>query len=215
VRHFKLDDGKLYRIDENLRRLHLPRNQREAVIKRFHEGLAHLGFNSIHDLVHRRYWWPKIDKAIKTYIVNCPQCQLNRSHHSSSQPPVPIRPFPPTALPFEGWDIDFIQHLPVTERGNRHIITAIDYATRCVVAKAVPDMTAAIVVKFLYEDILMNYGSPDEIISDRGSSFLSVAVAGFERLQNIRHFASSQWNSRTHAFYVGSLAHNTYRFVSR
>ena len=62
---------------------------------------------------------------------------------------------------------------------KRHIITAIDYATRWVVAKAVKTVDAATVAKFLYEDILMNYGSPFELISDRGNAFL--ADCGFIR----------------------------------
>jgi transposase InsO family protein len=42
---------------------------------------------------------------------------------------------------------------------------------------------------------MKTYSSPYEII--RGSSFLSVAVAEFERLENIRHFASSPYHPQT------------------
>ena len=54
--------------------------------------------------------------------------------------PQPIHPSP---LQFERWGIDFIQDLPVSISGNKHIITAIDYASRWVVAKAVPERSSA------------------------------------------------------------------------
>jgi hypothetical protein len=88
---------------------------------------------------------------------------LNRSQSTGTS--TPIRPVPPAGLRFERWGIDFIQDLRETVNGNRHIITAIDYATRWIVAKAVPERTSAELVKFLYEDILMNYGCPYEVFS--------------------------------------------------
>ncbi|KAH9263063.1 hypothetical protein BASA83_013621 [Batrachochytrium salamandrivorans] len=76
--------------------------------------------------------------------------------------------------------------LPETKAGKRHIVTAIDYATRWVVAKAVPNRDSATVASFLY-DLMVSYGSPFEILTDRGSAFLSEGVKEFEALQRIRH----------------------------
>ena len=72
--------------------------------------------------------------------------------------------------------MDFIGRLPETKLGNKYIITAIDYATRWVVAKAVKDMTSTTVVDFLYNDIIMHYGVPIELFTDRGKSFLSEGI---------------------------------------
>ncbi|KAH9266368.1 hypothetical protein BASA83_010607 [Batrachochytrium salamandrivorans] len=59
-----------------------------------------------------------------------------------------------------------------TKSGNKYLITCIDYATRWIIAKPVKDMTEGAVAKFLYE-LMMTYGAPFEIISDRGKSFLA------------------------------------------
>jgi transposase InsO family protein len=93
--------------------------------------------------------------------------------------------------------MDFVQNLPETKAGNRHIITAIDYATRWTVCRAVPEMTAAAVAKFLYHDILLNFGAPYEIITDRGAAFLSEALQDFEATQRIRHRASTPYHPQT------------------
>jgi hypothetical protein len=79
-------------------------------------------------LFEKRYWWPNWKIDLKGYIRHCPECQLDESQTNGTQ--TPLRPIPPSGLPFERWGIDFIQDLPETISGNRHIITAIDYATR-------------------------------------------------------------------------------------
>lgn len=194
---FQLKHDKLHHVADDQRTLtpYLSSSHRQNNIKRFHDGLGHLKSGSIIALVKRRYWWPKMDDEIKDYVSRCPKCQLDQSatgrHHK-----VPIKPIPPVALPFERWGVDAVTNLTETKNGNRNILTAIDYATRWVVAKAVPNINSATVAQFLYE-ILMNYGSPHEIITDRGSSFLSEGLKEFERIQQIRHYASTPYHPQT------------------
>ncbi|KAH9270402.1 hypothetical protein BASA83_007396 [Batrachochytrium salamandrivorans] len=82
------------------------------------------------------------------------------------------------------------------QSGNQHIITAIDYATRWVVAKAVPNRDSVTVASFLYE-LMMNYGSPFELFTDRGSSFISEGIREYEKLQRIRHHATTPYHPQT------------------
>ncbi|KAH9274713.1 hypothetical protein BASA83_002912 [Batrachochytrium salamandrivorans] len=172
-----------------------PSWDRKSVYTRFHRGLGHLKFDSIIDLVTRRYWWPTMKQDIKKYISECPECQLDQSA-SGRHAPTPIRPIPSVALPFERWGMDFVQDLPRTKSGNQHIITAIDYATRWVVAKAVPNRDSVTVASFLYE-LMMNYGSPFELFTDRGSSFISEGIREYEKLQRIRHHATTPYHPQT------------------
>ena len=94
---------------------------------------------------------------LKQNIADCAKCQLNRS---GSQSQVPLQPIPPVALPFERIGMDFVSNLPKTKNENCHIITIVDYATRWTISKPVKEMTSDVVVKFLYEEVLMNHGSP-------------------------------------------------------
>ena len=61
-------------------------------------------------------------------------------------------------VPWERVEIDFIRPLLVTEKGNRYIITVIDYFTRWPQAKAVPNANTETAIEFLYEDIICRYG---------------------------------------------------------
>lgn len=196
---FRMEQDELYRLEGLERVLYLPTAKRQEQMRRFHDGLAHLASASILPLLKRRFWWPNMVKDMKKYVSECPQCQLDRPEHFTvkEMKRLPMRPIPSVALPFERWGLDFIQNLPRTKKGNRHIITAIDYGTRWVLAKAVPEMTTEQVVSFLYDEVLMHYGAPYELITDRGSSFMAEAMTEFERLQGIRHLASSPYHPQT------------------
>ena len=170
-------------------------NNRTNLIERFHHQLAHLKFDSIIELLTRRYWWPNMKSDVRDYIARCPQCQLNSSA-SGVHAPTPLRPITPTALPFERWGIDFVGRLPETKSGNKFIITAIDYATRWVVAKPIRNMNESAVASFLYS-LMMDYGTPYEIISDRGKSFLAEGIKEFENRNQITHLATTPYHPQT------------------
>ncbi|KAH9248950.1 hypothetical protein BASA81_013350 [Batrachochytrium salamandrivorans] len=58
------------------------------------------------------------------------------------------------------------------------------------------EMTEAAVATFLY-DLMMTYGAPFEIISDRGKSFLAEGISEFERENSIRHLATTPYHPQT------------------
>lgn len=196
---FTLRNDKLYFVEGQKLKLYLPRSQRVSILKRFHEGLGHLAFDSLIDLIEARFWWPNLRSSFRDFLKECAQCQLNRPLSAAQRQAQaqPSRPLPPAALPFERIGLDFVQNLPLTKKGNRHILTCVDYATRWVIARAVPDMEATTVVNFLYEEVLLNHGCPLEIVSDRGGSFLAEVFKEFEQLQSIRHLASTPYHPQT------------------
>ncbi|KAH9272836.1 hypothetical protein BASA83_004722 [Batrachochytrium salamandrivorans] len=197
LKNFRFRDNTFVRIlnDGKSTATYMPSNDRIQVMKHYHESLAHLKYGSIIDLITRRFWWPDMKKDLKDYIARCPECQLNRSA-SRTHAPLPIRPVPPVALPFERWGIDFYGPMVETKNGSKYLITCIDYATRWVLAKPVREMTEAAVATFLY-DLMMTYGAPFEIISDRGKSFLAEGISEFERENSIRHLATTPYHPQT------------------
>ncbi|KAH9270406.1 hypothetical protein BASA83_007404 [Batrachochytrium salamandrivorans] len=134
-------------------------------------------------------------KDLKDYISRCPECQLNRSA-SRTHAPLPIQTCSSRCTPFERWGIDFYGPMVETKSGSKYLDTCIDYATRWVLAKPVREMTEAAVATFLY-DLMMNYGAPFEIISDRGKSFLAEGISEFERENSIRHLATTPYHPQT------------------
>jgi hypothetical protein len=198
LKNFQFKDDRLVRVSEDGKTMawYLPATNRVEVIEHYHKNLAHLKTNSILDILKTRYWWPDMSDAINKVVKDCYRCQLSESNPKREKPKHVV-PIPPVPLPFERWGVDFIQDLPTTLSGNKHIVTAIDYATRWVVAKAVPNRDKETVIKFLYNDILVNYMAPFEILTDRGNAFLSDAVEEFEKKHGIRHKRTTPYHPQT------------------
>ncbi|MCO5584217.1 hypothetical protein L7F22_038141 [Adiantum nelumboides] len=72
---------------------------------------------------------------------------------------------------FEKWGIHVVGQLPITSRGRNYILTAVDYLSRWAEAKAVRQITAKDVAKFVYEEICCKFGVPLELLSDQGPGF--------------------------------------------
>jgi len=51
-----------------------------------------------------------------------------------------------------------------------------DYFTKWPEARAIPDMKADTVAKFIFEEIVCRHGVPKEILSDRGTPFVNKVV---------------------------------------
>jgi transposase InsO family protein len=127
----------------------------------------------------------------------CAGCQLNQSIHNSNTLAPQMHPLEPPGIPFYRWGIDFVQDLPRNPDGFTQIITCIDYATRFVVAKAVKNRTAKTVAEFLFNEILLKFGAPNEILSDRASSFMSNVLQEYLDLQRIHHYPSTPYHPQS------------------
>ena len=92
----------------------------------------------------------------------------------------------PTA-PWERVGIDFIGPLPETEKGNKYIITAIDYFTKWPEAKAVLAATAQVAIEFLYEEVICRYGLVKYFHTDRGTHFNNELMQMMTNKFKIRH----------------------------
>ena len=63
-------------------------------------------------------------------------------------------------------------------------------------AKAVPDGTGQEMAKFFLNEVITEFGAPEEIIIDRGIEFLN-SVEEMNKLQNIKHRKSTAYHPRT------------------
>ncbi|GMF58796.1 unnamed protein product [Phytophthora fragariaefolia] len=77
-----------------------------------------------------------------------------------------IPPLRSLGLGFVGdrWALDVAGSLPLTARGNRYVIAAVEYATRCAIAVAVPIHTANDVARFLMERVILMRATLHELV---------------------------------------------------
>jgi hypothetical protein len=83
-----------------------------------------------------------------------------------------------TLQEFEKWAIDFVGPIdpPGKCTGERYIITAREYLTRCVKARAVKEYSATTVAHFIFYDVITRFGCPKVLMSDQGTHFINKTV---------------------------------------
>ena len=119
----------------------------------FHRSYGHYNEVTMFGLFKDRYWWPTMKRDIRSFCRHCKECQLIQGRHTG-QVMAPLTPSTEwtiaTLCPFDRWGLDLIGVLPKTKRGNKWVVTAVDYATRWPVAKALTKAMAENLADFVY-----------------------------------------------------------------
>ncbi|GBL76977.1 hypothetical protein AVEN_12641-1 [Araneus ventricosus] len=128
---------------------------------------------------------PGLYRSVRRYVVHCQECQRTKS--VPQKPPGLLLPIPPATVPFQSVGIDLLGRFSKSTRGNKWIIVCTDYLSRFAVTKALQTAEAQEVAKFMMEEIVLKYGAPRVIITDRGKVFQSKLVTERNHLCNSRH----------------------------
>src|SRR4030095_2944691 len=124
----------------------LQQGEVEPIMYLYHNDpiAGHFGIEKTFQKIKRTYFWPQMYEEIRRYVQSCHKCQVQSRRKKNNE----LHPIEPTA-PWERVGIDFVGPLTTTERGNKYIITAIDYFTRWPEVRAVPEATAEEAAKFI------------------------------------------------------------------
>ncbi len=97
--------------------------------------------------------------------------------------------------PFMKWGLDILGPLKLIGRYtiNKHILVAIDYATKWVEVRALKTNTIVITIIFLYECILIKFGCPLTIVTNQGVHVINDVIKYL-----IDHFLLKHVNSTTY-----------------
>src|SRR6266511_3585748 len=119
---------------------------------------------------------------IRGYVQTCDACQRRGNPKANNI----LHPIEPKA-PLQRIRIDIVGPLTITKKGNRYIVTAMDYFTKWLIAKAIKEATAKTVSKFIYEKIICEHGCPQILQSDRGTHFVNRVIQDLSEKFRIKH----------------------------
>ena len=93
--------------------------------------------------------------------------------------------------------MDFIGPIqPLGSWKHRYIILATDYATKWVEARATRKNDADTAGRFIFERIIMRFGHPLELVSDRGTHFLNEVISELTDRYSISHRKTTPYNPK-------------------
>ena len=176
-KHFSVQNGVLYKKSKFGFAMCVPNTLRNTVLYFCHDvpAAGHMGVEKTLARVLQRYWWPRVTVDVRKYVLSCIFCQLHK--HQTGTPFGLLQPIPPPSSCFESIVIDHLGPFKLTKEKNQHIIVAIDALSKYVELEAVPDTTAAGVVRFLKNNIVHRFGTPVRVVSDQGSAYTAKEVA--------------------------------------
>ncbi|KAG0754276.1 hypothetical protein G6F62_009856 [Rhizopus arrhizus] len=163
---YAFSDDKIYcRVGTRFVRVP-PIHERPNILNEVHEGHGHFGINASWSRLYNEFWWSDCYQELYCHVQSCNQCPLY-----SSPKDIPTTLKVPVNYLFEQLSIDFVGPLPKTDRGNMHMLVAIEAFSKWPIAVATPNTEAKTVASFLYNQIFTVFGPCTHLLSDNGAAF--------------------------------------------
>lgn len=200
---YTIDKGILYReftapnvdFGNKFRQVVVPSEYRKHVMKIAHESIlgGHQAAKKTSEKVMAHFYWPGLGADIRRYCQSCDTCQ--RTIPKGRVTKIPLGDMPIIDTPFERVAVDLVGPIkPSTERGHRYILVLMDYATRYPEAVPLKSIEAEVVA----EELLAMYtrlGIPKQVLTDRGSQFMSGVMKEVNRLLSIHPLATTPYHA--------------------
>ena len=173
----------------------VPTSLRSVILQEAHSGslAGHFAFKKVYNRVRRYYWWRGMRAVVYHYCRRCLVCASRKGTGKPIRPPLsPI----PVGGPFHRVGVDVLQ-LPLTTSGNRYVVCFLDYLTKWVEAFAIPDQRAETIARLFVENVVCRHGIPEELLSDRGTNFMSDLIQGICDQLGVKKVNTSGYHPQT------------------
>ena len=98
--------------------------------------------------------------------------------------------------PFHRVAVDILK-LPLTSNGNRYVAVFMDYLTKWPEAFAIPDQKAETIASLFIEHIVCRHGISEELLTDRGTNFLSNLIQEICQILEVKKINTSGYHPQT------------------
>ena len=146
----------------------VPEAFRRTVFHALHD-LSHPGRQATARLVSARFVWHGLNKDVVAWAAECVACQRAKIQRHVRSPPEKI-PIPDAR--FQSVNVDLVGPLPQSQ-GFTYLLTVVDRFSRWPEAIPLASTDAASVARAFVAQWVSRFGVPGQIISDRGSQFVS------------------------------------------
>jgi len=96
-----------------------------------------------------------------------------------------------TPWPFAICEVDILRYFPLSKEQVKYILVGIDHFTKWIEAEPITTILAASVRKFIWKNIVCQFGIPNTLISNNGTQFIDKGVKKFLKCLGIKHRAIS------------------------
>ena len=134
------------------------------VLERIHQD-RHLGIRKTLQDFRRRFEGVRDRMICQAVVSSCLGCQVGSDHRPRKVPQGQIE----STSPWDILSIAVMGPFVSNRRGERYVLSIIDCFTKYLILVPLKDRTASTVSKALYERVIVDFGCPRKILSDRGT----------------------------------------------
>lgn len=155
-------------------KLYVPLICRNFILNHYHAHptVGHWGIAKTLDLVSRTFAWPNLRADILDMVKFCESCQkVNRD----LRPPQGC--MMPLSIPGRPWStsgVDFIVKLPFSSGFDSIMVVVDHYSKGAQFIPAKESWTASQLADAFVKEVFRLHGLPDKLVSDRGTTFMSI-----------------------------------------
>ena len=164
----------------------IPASLRKKILYSMHDDplSGHLGTQKTYEKMRSRFYFPQMRKYINYYVKSCAECQTRKRTYMT--PAGLLQPMTCGGVA-ERFGIDILGPFPKSYKDNKQIVVATEYFTRFAIVRALPEETASQIAMFITENIVCQFGSPKEILTDQGRQFRSKLMNEITFLMQTKH----------------------------
>lgn len=117
-----------------------------------------------------RYWFSGVRRYVRQHVRACIECLVNKV--PGGKKAGLLHPIPVTRRPFERIHVDNLGPFLKSSRGYEYIMVCIDSFTRYVMLYPLKNIKGIATIKAM-EDLVLRFGNPRVIVTDRRTCFTS------------------------------------------
>jgi RNase H-like domain found in reverse transcriptase/Integrase zinc binding domain/Chromo (CHRromatin Organisation MOdifier) domain/Integrase core domain len=185
----RIEDGKIFVPNS-------PELQGE-IIRHHHDSViaGHPGIDRTLEAIQRSFIWPRMRQTVAEYVQACQECQRVKIDRTARRAPLNPHDVPPR--PWHTITIDMIGPLP-SSNGFDAILVIVDrFSKRMILEPVTTKLTAQGVANIYVKRVFANWGLPEKVISDRGSTFVSKFMVELYAFLKIEKNASTAYHPIT------------------
>ena len=184
---FFLSQGIIYRKDDGDKDLLVvPEKMKMKVLTAHHDipTAAHQGVARTKERLKGSYYWYHMGKDVQKYVRGCQVCNRMKGPHGKA-PKHPLM-IDHAGEPMERVHMDFLGPLPVSEKGNEHLLVIVDQFTKWVELIPLPNQKAETTARAAVNEFFTRFGLPMETVTDQGKNFESLLMKETCKLLHIK-----------------------------
>lgn len=163
-------------------KLIIPTNCRTYLLRELHS--THMGIVKTKSIARGFLWWPGLDSDIEGMTKTCESCIEHGGNPSQS----PLNCWPAPKGPGKRVHIDFFGPW-----NNMMFVVILDAYSKWLFVKKMNDITSSTTIQILRE-YFSNWGIPEKLVSDNGSSFCSEEMESFLLKNGIVHIKTAPYH---------------------